>query len=81
MPDPARAHAGLQRLVPAAAPGLTVPADVLLVAAHAWDVAGARAAGCQAAFVARPGKVPDPLADPANLVVSDLDELATRLLA
>jgi 2-haloacid dehalogenase len=57
------------------------PADVLLIAAHAWDVAGALAAGCQAAFVARPGKVPDPLADPANLVVSDLDELATRLLA
>src|SRR4029450_13699294 len=55
--------------------------EVLLVAAHAWDVAGALAAGCQAAFVARPGKVPDPLADPANLVVSDLDELATRLLA
>ena len=57
------------------------PADVLLVAAHAWDVAGARAAGCQAAFVARPGKVPDPLAHPPDLVVTDLDDLATRLLA
>jgi 2-haloacid dehalogenase len=56
------------------------PADVLLVAAHAWDVAGARAAGCQAAFVARPGKVLDPLADPPDLVVTDLDDLATRLL-
>src|SRR4029453_19662570 len=57
------------------------PADVLLVAAHAWDVAGARAAGCQAAFVARPGKVLDPLPDPPDLVVPDLDDLATRLLA
>jgi 2-haloacid dehalogenase len=57
------------------------PADVLLVAAHAWDVAGARAAGCQAAFVARPGKVADPLALPPDLVVTDLDDLATRLLA
>jgi 2-haloacid dehalogenase len=56
------------------------PADVLLVAAHAWDVAGALAAGCQAAFVARPGKVLDPLADPPELVVADLDELADRLL-
>jgi 2-haloacid dehalogenase len=56
-------------------------ADVLLVAAHAWDVAGALGAGCQAAFVARPGKVLDPLADPPGLVVTDLDELATRLLA
>jgi 2-haloacid dehalogenase len=57
------------------------PSDVLLVAAHAWDVAGALAAGCQAAFVARPGKVLDPLADPPELVVADLDELADRLLA
>jgi 2-haloacid dehalogenase len=57
------------------------PAEVLLVAAHAWDVAGALRAGCQAAFVARPGKVPDPLVEPPTLVVADLDELAARLLA
>jgi 2-haloacid dehalogenase len=57
------------------------PSEVLLVAAHAWDVAGALTAGCQAAFVARPGKVLDPLADPPELVVADLDELADRLLA
>jgi 2-haloacid dehalogenase len=56
------------------------PGGMLLVAAHAWDVAGALAAGCQAAFVARPGKVLDPLADPPELVVADLDELADRLL-
>jgi 2-haloacid dehalogenase len=55
--------------------------EVLLVAAHAWDVAGALRAGCQAAFVARPGKVPDPLVEPPDLVVADLDELADRLLA
>jgi 2-haloacid dehalogenase len=30
-------------------------ADVWLVAAHHWDVAGALAAGCATAFVARPG--------------------------
>ena len=57
------------------------PGEVLLVAAHAWDVAGALRAGCQAAFVARPGKVLDPLADRPGLVVADLDELADRLLA
>jgi 2-haloacid dehalogenase len=56
------------------------PGEVLLVAAHAWDVAGALRAGCQAAFVARPGKVLDPLADRPGLVVADLDELADRLL-
>jgi 2-haloacid dehalogenase len=59
----------------------TDPAGVLLVAAHAWDVAGALAAGCRAAFVARPGKVLDPLAKRPELVVADLDELADRLLA
>jgi 2-haloacid dehalogenase len=55
--------------------------EVLLVAAHAWDVAGALRAGCRAAFVARPGKVPDPLVEPPDLVVTDIDELADRLLA
>ena len=55
--------------------------EVLLVAAHTWDVAGALRAGCQAAFVARPGKVLDPLVEPPDLVVADLDELAGRLLA
>jgi 2-haloacid dehalogenase len=55
--------------------------DVLLVAAHAWDIAGALRAGCQAAFVTRPGKVLDPLVEPPELVVADLAELADRLLA
>jgi 2-haloacid dehalogenase len=57
------------------------PGAVLLVAAHAWDVAGALRAGCRAAFVARPGKVLDPLVEPPELVVADLGELADRLLA
>jgi 2-haloacid dehalogenase len=57
------------------------PGQVLLVAAHAWDVAGALRAGCRAAFVARPGKVLDPLVEPPDLVVDDLAELADRLLA
>ena len=56
------------------------PREVLLVAAHAWDVAGALRAGCQAAFVARPGKVLDPLVEPPELLVADLDELADRLV-
>ena len=34
--------------------------DVRLIAAHAWDCAGALAAGAKAAFVARPGMVPEP---------------------
>ena len=55
--------------------------EVRLVAAHAWDVAGALGAGCAAAFVARPGKVLDPLAEPPDVVGADLDEVVDGILA
>jgi 2-haloacid dehalogenase len=55
-------------------------ADVLLVAAHSWDVAGALAAGCRAAFLARPGMPLDPLGARPELVAPDLEALADRLL-
>ena len=55
--------------------------EVRLVAAHAWDVAGATRAGCAAAFVARPGKVLDPLAEPPDVVGADLDEVVDGILA
>ena len=42
--------------------------DIPLVAAHAWDVAGALRAGCAAAFVARPGMVLDPLAAKPDVI-------------
>ncbi len=54
--------------------------QVRLVAAHAWDVAGALRAGCAAAFVARPGMVLDPLADRPDVVGADLREVADRIL-
>ena len=54
--------------------------NVRLVAAHAWDVAGALRAGCAAAFVARPGKVLDPLAPPPDIVGADLREVTDRIL-
>jgi 2-haloacid dehalogenase len=54
---------------------------VRLVAAHAWDVAGATRAGCAAAFVARPGKVLDPLVEPPDVVGADLDEVVDGILA
>ena len=56
-------------------------ADVRLVAAHAWDVAGALAAGCAAAFVARPGMVLSPLGPAPDVVGSDLGDVADQLLA
>lgn len=53
--------------------------DVRLVAAHAWDVAGALRAGCQAAFVARRGMVLDPMAPRPDIVGADLREVADAL--
>lgn len=51
-----------------------------LVAAHAWDVAGAMRAGCAAAFVARPGMVLDPLVEPPDVVGADLSEVAASII-
>ena len=51
-----------------------------LVAAHGWDLAGAAAVGCRTAFLARPGKVLDPLGAPPTLVAEDVEVLAGRLL-
>ncbi|HET8632072.1 MAG TPA: haloacid dehalogenase type II [Thermomicrobiales bacterium] len=55
--------------------------QVRLVAAHAWDVAGALRAGCAAAFVARPGQVLDPLAPRPDVVGADLRAVADGILA
>lgn len=55
--------------------------EVRLIAAHAWDVAGALAAGCSAAFVARPGMVLSPLGPQPDVVGADLDEVAAAILA
>jgi 2-haloacid dehalogenase len=55
--------------------------EVRLVAAHAWDVTGAARAGCATAFVARPGKVLDPLVERPEIVGADLTEVADAILA
>ena|SRR3712207_2014544 len=77
----------VKRLKPApepyrmAAESLGVEIDgVRLVAAHAWDVAGALRAGCAAAFVARPGMVLDPLVDRPDVVGADLRQVTDRIL-
>jgi 2-haloacid dehalogenase len=54
--------------------------QVRLVAAHAWDVAGAMCAGCAAAFVARPGMVLNPLFERPDVVGSDLSEVVDGIL-
>lgn len=54
--------------------------EIRLVAAHAWDVAGALRAGCAAAFVSRPAMVLDPLVERPDVVGADLREVADRIL-
>ncbi len=51
----------------------------LMVAAHGWDIAGAKAAGMQAAFIARPNKAIYPLAIEPDYIVKDLVELSQKL--
>lgn len=60
---------------------LAVPLrDVRLVAAHAWDVSGALAAGARAAFVARPGMVLSPLGPRPDVEGPDVAAVAERLV-
>lgn len=55
--------------------------EVMLVAAHSWDVSGALAAGCTAAFVARPGMVPSPIGPQPDIVGADVAEVVNLILA
>jgi 2-haloacid dehalogenase len=55
--------------------------ELTLVAAHAWDVAGALAAGCRAAFVARAGMPRNPLDPEPDFVGADIGEIADLILA
>jgi 2-haloacid dehalogenase len=78
----------VKRLKPASEPYLMaaerlgVPVGELrLVAAHAWDIAGATRAGCATAFVARPGKVLDPLVERPDVIGANLTEVADRILS
>lgn len=55
------------------------PQDVLLVAAHGWDIAGAMAAGLQAAFIRRKGQSLYPLAPVPAFETENLTDLAEQL--
>jgi 2-haloacid dehalogenase len=75
-----------KRLKPAPAPyrmaarALEIPErGMRLIAAHAWDVAGALRAGCAAAFVAR--QPFDPLVEQPDVVGADLAEVADGIIA
>ncbi|PKN54925.1 MAG: haloacid dehalogenase type II [Deltaproteobacteria bacterium HGW-Deltaproteobacteria-14] len=55
------------------------PSEALMVAAHAWDLAGAAAVGLRTAFIARPGKTLYPLVRAPDYVVEDLAALVALL--
>ncbi|HEY1572982.1 MAG TPA: haloacid dehalogenase type II [Pseudonocardiaceae bacterium] len=58
------------------------PNQILLAAAHSWDIAGARAAGLRTAFIHRPTeKGPHRAADTPDDVTSDLSVTSFRALA
>jgi len=51
-----------------------------LIAAHAWDIAGALRAGCSGAFIARPGMVLDPLYQQPEIIGKDLREVVDAII-
>ena len=55
--------------------------DIRLVAAHSWDIAGALAAGCKAAFIQRPAKVLDPEGDQPDIISRDLGTIAKEIIS
>ncbi|MFH8487508.1 haloacid dehalogenase type II [Streptomyces longisporoflavus] len=57
------------------------PERVLMVAAHAWDLRGARAAGMRTAYVRRPIGDPPRSTDRFDWRAQSLDELAAELAA
>lgn len=54
--------------------------DLQMVAAHAWDIIGAMRAGCAGAFVARPGKVLNPLVLKPDITGDDLRVVAAEII-
>lgn len=55
------------------------PHQMLMVAAHPWDLMGAAAAGCRTAFIQRPGTALFPGASRPTYVASDVAQLAVKL--
>ncbi|HJZ61987.1 MAG TPA: haloacid dehalogenase type II [Miltoncostaeaceae bacterium] len=55
--------------------------EIVMVAAHDWDVAGAMATGATGALVLRGGGAPSPVLPEPTIVGRDLVEVADRLVA
>lgn len=57
-----------------------ITADMRMVAAHDWDIAGAMSAGCQGAFVMRDRNAFNPLAPQPDIVGPTLTEVAEAII-
>ena len=55
-------------------------AELRMVAAHDWDIAGAMRAGCAGAYVTRPGMVVNPLFPEPDIIGSDLTAVTDQIL-
>jgi 2-haloacid dehalogenase len=55
------------------------PHQMLMVAAHPWDLMGAAAAGCRTAFIQRPGKALFSAIPKPTYMARDLAEFAAQL--
>jgi 2-haloacid dehalogenase len=56
------------------------PRDLLMVAAHPWDLLGAARVGCRTALITRPGVAPLPKFLKPEVVATDLDDFASHML-
>jgi 2-haloacid dehalogenase len=54
--------------------------EIIMVAAHGWDISGAMQAGMQAAFIERKGQSLYPLASKPQFVCEDLVEFAKAII-
>jgi 2-haloacid dehalogenase len=54
--------------------------EIRMVAAHAWDISGALAAGCRAAFVRRPEKALDPRAPAPDIIGAGMLAVAREIV-
>jgi 2-haloacid dehalogenase len=57
------------------------PTELMLIAAHGWDIAGASHAGLATGFIAREGQSLYPLSNKPDYVASDILAMAEQLVA
>lgn len=55
--------------------------ELTMIAAHPWDLIGAKAAGCEVAFIQRPGTAWFPLTPKPALSAQNLTDIANQLIA